>query len=110
MTFIRDVAYVEWKEGTHPAPKLQLIDRDGNPANLTGATVKQHVKGTEAALDVTVDDAPNGIIIPNKSELTVEAHSYQDYLIEFWVTYADDTKDPFPEVGYFRARVWKSLE
>lgn len=103
---LRTKADVEWKEGdNNDPPRLQLFSRDGTPVNLVGATVTQTPGG-----QATVNNASEGILTPVKTGLVVGDHHYQDYLIEYWVEFSDGSTQPFPESGYYRARVWKKLE
>lgn len=68
MSIYPEGAYAEYSVGdTRPYLRIEFVDEDGNPRNLSGATgalVRGQIKGTTETLiqkDMTEIDAPNGI-------------------------------------------------
>ena len=99
---------------TAPLPRYQLTGRDGQPADLTGATVVQRFAGAPAAgSPCTVDGAAtDGIVrLVSREHLPLPA-GRRSVTVEFEteVTYADTTVQTFPEAGYDRWIVWTDLD
>jgi hypothetical protein len=86
---------------TTDGPRKQLLDRDGNPADLTNnLQVVMQVVGRDVSFPVTVEDAEQGIVVTPRGDLDVPTNrTQQRYRVEFEVTYADGTIQTFPEEG-----------
>ena len=96
---------------TSPGPRVQLFGRDGNAADLTGATVVMQVEGrADTSFAVTVLDAATGIVRVPRADLAAPAGSRSRYRIEFQVTYLDTTIQSFPENEYQTLTVWSDLD
>ena len=97
---------------TAPAVRAVLLDADGAPVNLTGATVRFIIatKTTPrtAAVDAeaTVDTEPGTVIYEWVAGDTAEPG---DYDAEFEVTYADGRYQTFPTDGYVAAKIVDDL-
>ena len=93
---------------TSPAMLATLQDADGNAINLTGATVRFHMRAV-GSTQVVVDQAATvvtpleGIVRYNwAADDTDTIGSYQ---AEFEVTYFDASIETFPNDGYIRVEV-----
>ena len=101
---------------TAPLPRYQLTGRDGQPADLTGATVVQRCDGAPAAgSPCEVDGDPtDGIVrLVSRTHLPSPGTGRRSVTVEFEteVTYADGTTvQSFPEAGYDRWIVWTDLD
>ena len=100
---------------TAPLPRYQLTGRDGQPADLTGATVVQRFDGAPAAgSPCTVDGAAtDGIVrLTSRAHLPDPAVGRRSLTVDFEteVTYADASVLTFPEAGYDRWVVWTDLD
>jgi len=97
---------------TAPAQAVELLGRDGTPANLTGATVVMQVRGLEgSSIACTIDSAADGTVNPGRGTLAPDAgDDSKDYDVEFEVTYSDATIQTFPEQGYAKLTVWRDLD
>lgn len=93
---------------TSPSMLATLQDADGNAVDITGATVRFHMRKIGRA-DVVVDAAA-AIVTPISglvrydwiADDTSEIGSYQ---AEFEVTYADASIETFPNDGYIRVEI-----
>ena len=97
-------------DDTTPGPRVRCTDRDGNPANLVGATVVLVVPG-QPDIAVTVADAADGVVRIPRGTLAPPAGQvlvHMDYELE--VTYASGSVQTFPEAGYSRLTVWRDLD
>ena len=86
---------------TSPSLQATLKDYALAPINLTGATVKLHMKSIDGTLKVntnmTVVEELNGII---KYDWQVgDTDTVGTYYVEFKVTYADASIETFPNNG-----------
>ena len=85
------------------SPSLQAILKDAlqNPIDLTGATVKLHMKSVDGTLKInstmTVTSAIGGTV--QYDWQTGDTDSVGTYLVEFQVTYADGAIETFPNSG-----------
>jgi hypothetical protein len=96
------------RNDTSPSMLATLQDADGNAVNVTGATIRFHLRaiGSDA---VTVDSAAvivtpfEGIVRYDWDAADTDvAGSYQ---AEFEVTYADASIETFPNDGYIRVNI-----
>ena len=93
---------------TSPAMQATLQDADGNAVDLTGATVRFHMRaigGTTVVVDAaaTVVTAASGIV---KYEWdAADTDTIGSYQAEFEVTYADSSVETFPNDGYIRVEI-----
>ena len=101
---------------TAPLPRYQLTGRDGQPADLTGATVVQRFAGAPVAgspCEVDGDPADGIVRLVSREHLPLPATRRRSVTAEFEteVTYADGTTvQTFPEAGYDRWIVWTDLD
>jgi len=100
------------QDDTQPAMKVRLKDSAGNPANLTGATVRvaiQHysrpaIKFNRAA---HIADAITGEVwLVWQPEETETPGLYR---IEFRVTYQDGNRETFPNDGYLLVNILERI-
>lgn len=99
---------------TSPLARYQLLDRSGQPVNLTGATVVQRFNGAPAAgSPCTVDGDPlDGIVrLSSRAHLpAVSPGGYTSFPFETEVTYYDGVVQTFPTEGYDQWQVWSDLD
>lgn len=96
-------------------PRYQLFDRDGQPADLTGATVVARFAGAPAGgSPCTVDgDSTDGIVrFTSRTDLPVPVVGRSVVTIGFEteVTYLDGAVQTFPTEGYDRLVIWQDLD
>lgn len=92
------MAFTIKQSDTSPSIRATLKDADGNPINLTGATVQFHMKSVDGTL--TVDQAAT-ITTPLAGVVTYDWQASDTdvagtYSAEFEVTYADLSVETFP--------------
>ena len=93
---------------TSPALLATLQDADGNAVNVTGGSIRFHMRQIGSTA-VDVDEAAV-IVTPLQGTVrydwlaadTAEIGSYQ---AEFEVTYADASIETFPNDGYIRVNI-----
>jgi hypothetical protein len=98
---------------TSGGPRVRLVDRDGEAANLTGSSVTMQVEGrTDVDFPVTIEDATAGIVRVARGDLTVPSGKRATYRVEFQVTYAGSPGlvQTFPENSYVDLEVWADLD
>lgn len=100
---------------TAPLARYQLIDKDGQPANLTGATVVARFAGAPVAgSPCEVDGDPvDGIVrLATRDHLPEVPDGRRQITVEFEteVTYLNGTIQTFPTEGYDRLIVWTDLD
>ena len=100
---------------TAPLPRYQLIDRDGQPADLTGAAVVQRFAGAPAAgsaCGIDGDPADGIVRLASRDDLPVVPPRRSSHLVRFEteVTFGDGTVQTYPTVGYDRWQVWSDLD
>jgi hypothetical protein len=100
------------QDDTQPAMKVRLKDSAGNPANLTGASVRvaiQHYSQPAIKFnrDAYIADAVAGevwlIWQPGETQVTGL------YRIEFRVTYQDGNRETFPNGGYLLVNILERI-
>jgi len=95
-----------------PELKATLVDADGNPIPLTGASVKLHVRAAGAAtvkLDkpCNIIDDVNGVVsYPWDAGETDDAG---DYDAEFEITFSDDRVLTVPNDEDFTVRILEDI-
>ena len=99
---------------TYPLPRYQLLDGNGTPVPLTGATVVQRFEGAPAAgSPCSIDgDAADGIVrLSSRDHLPVPTKGRSVTLsFETEVTYSGGDIQTFPTAGYDRWTVWSDLD
>jgi hypothetical protein len=93
---------------TSPALLATLQDADGNAVNVTGGSIRFHMR--QIGSTAIVVDAAAVIVTPLQGTVrydwlaadTAEIGSYQ---AEFEVTYADASIETFPNDGYIRVKI-----
>jgi hypothetical protein len=94
---------------TSPTQTVRLVDRDGQPANLTGATVVMRVQdGTDLPCEIV--GAAAGEVRFLRNGLDPSPRNVRTWQVEFEVTYSDQTVQTFPEASYMRLQVWADLD
>ena len=93
---------------TSPAMLATLQDADGNAVNVTGATVRFHMRAvgsTTVVVDeaATIVTAADGIVRYNWQ--AADTDTIGSYQAEFEVTYADASVETFPNDGYIRVEI-----
>jgi len=93
---------------TSPAIQATLKDVDGNVVDLSGATVRFHMRkqgSTTAKVDAaaTIVDDVGGIVRYNWTSANTD--TVGTYQAEFEVTYVDDTVETFPNATYLKVKV-----
>jgi len=93
---------------TSPALLATLQDADGNAVNVTGGSIRFHMRQI-GSTTVVVDEAAvivtplEGVVRYNwQAADTATIGSYQ---AEFEVTYADASIETFPNDGYIRVQI-----
>lgn len=95
------------------SPSLQAILKDGglNPVDLTGASVRFHMKAVGGAIKVdaamTVVDQDNGIVQYDWE--AGDTDTVDTYAVEFEVTYSDGAIETFPNKGNLAVNVTREL-
>ena len=93
---------------TGPAMLATLQDANGNAINLTGASVRFHMRsvgGGNPVVDAaaTVVTAASGIVRYNW--VAADTDTVGTYQAEFEVTYADASIETFPNDGYIVVQI-----
>lgn len=86
---------------TSPSLQATLKDAALNPIDLTGATVRFHMKSVDGTLKVdevmTIVTAASGIV--QYDWVSGDTDTVGTYYVEFEVTYADASVETFPNNG-----------
>lgn len=93
---------------TSPAMLATLQDANGNAVNLTGATVRFHMRPV-GSTQVMVDQAAT-LVTPLSGVVRydwvgADTDTIGSYQAEFEVTYADASIETFPNDGYIRVEI-----
>jgi hypothetical protein len=93
---------------TSPSMLATLQDADGNAVNVTGATIRFHMR-TIGSTTSKVDDAAV-IVTADNGEVrydwdAADTDTVGSYQAEFEVTYADGSIETFPNDGYIRIEI-----
>ena len=95
------------------SPSLQATLKDALlvPVNITGATVKFHMKSLDGVVKVdetmTITDAEGGVV--QYDWQTGDTDTVGTYYVEFEVTYADASIETFPNTGSLVVSVVREL-
>lgn len=96
---------------TSPSLQALLRDADRNPIDLSGASVRFHMKvvGGPVKVDqlMTIVDENNGVV--QYDWVTGDTDTVGTYYVEFEVTYADSSVETFPNKGNLTVNVVKEL-
>jgi hypothetical protein len=96
---------------TSPSLQATLKDFNLNPANLTGASVRFHMKSVDGVLKIdapmAITDAVNGVVQYNWNNS--DTSTVGTYYVEFEVTYPDFSVETFPNNGNRVVSVVKEL-
>lgn len=93
---------------TSPAMLATLQDADGNAVNVTGATVRFHMRAV-GSTTIVVDEAAT--IVTDLDGLVrydwqaADTDTIGSYQAEFEVTYSDGSVETFPNDGYIRVEI-----
>ena len=97
------------------SPKLAVTLQDANsvPVNISGATVRFHMKAFGATslktdAPMTITNATGGIV--QYSWVAADTNLAGTYYGEVEVTYSDSTIETFPNNGYFTIIVKEDLD
>lgn len=86
---------------TSPSLQATLKDASLTVINLTGASVRFHMKGVDGTLKVdaamAITNALNGVI--QYDWQAADTNTVGTYYVEFEVTYADGSVETFPNNG-----------
>lgn len=93
---------------TSPAMLATLQDADGNAVNVTGASIRFHMRAV-GSTTVVVDEAVT-IVTPLSGIVrydwqAADTDTIGSYQAEFEVTYADSSVETFPNDGYIRVEI-----
>lgn len=93
---------------TSPAMLATLQDADGNAINLTGASVRFHMRtigSSQTTVDAaaTVVTAASGIV--RYAWDAADTATVGSYQAEFEVTYSDASIETFPNDGFIRVKI-----
>lgn len=102
------MAFYIKQNDTSPAMLATLQDANGNAINLTGASVRFHMRsigGGNPVVDAaaTVVTAASGIVRYNW--VAADTDTVGTYQAEFEVTYADASIETFPNDGYIAVQI-----
>lgn len=96
---------------TSPSLLATLKDFSGNAINLTGASVRFHMKGLEGTVKVdaemTIQNATLGVV--RYDWQAGDTDTVGTYYIEFEVTYSDGSIETFPNNGNQSVKVVREL-
>lgn len=97
---------------TSPALQATLKDGSGVVIDLTGATVRFHMRplGSQTVkvdADATVVLASGGVVQYDWIAADTDTAGY--FVAEFEVTYADSSVETFPNREYINIRIWDDI-
>lgn len=96
-----------WKsQDSGPTNTTTLQDRDGNPVNLTGATVRFLMrKGDTVHIDAAAEivDAAAGTVRYNRT--AVDTGTVGVYQAEYEALFSNGNRQSYPEAGYITVRI-----
>ena len=99
---------------SYPLPRYQLLDGDGQPVSLVGATVVQRFDGApEPGSPCDIDgNGEDGIVrLSSRDHLPTPAAGRSVTVpFETEVTYSGGDIQTFPTAGYDRWTVWSDLD
>lgn len=95
------MAFTIKQNDTSPALQATLQDYAGNAINLTGASVRFHMKSLDGTLKVdspmAITNALGGVVV--YAWQAADTNTVGTYNAEFEVTYFDNTIETFPNTG-----------
>jgi hypothetical protein len=99
---------------TAPAIVAALLDGNGNPVSLVGATVRFHMMDQSGTVIITANATVDPDQINNTGHVsyswqTTDLASTGVYLAEWEVTFLNGKKETFPNNGYDVVRVAKEI-
>jgi len=108
-----DLIFVISQGDTQPTLRRQLQDGDGNPINLTGATVRFYMQskdGTQLvnAGSCTITDVANGWIEYDWQSGDTDTAGF--HRAEFEVEYSPGNFESFPNEGYLQIKIRGDLK
>lgn len=97
---------------TSPSIRANILDYEGNPVNITGGSVRLHMKeiggdGSLIVKNMAILDAANGLV--QYDWVTGDTTEVANYNAEIQVTYADGEIETYPNAGYFTIVVTAEL-
>ena len=100
-----DTFYIKQND-TSPSLRATLQDANGNPVDVTGASVQFHMRSSGSV----IVDAVASIVTPASgiveySWAPADTATVGSYQAEFEVTYASGAVETFPNTGYIRVRI-----
>lgn len=103
---------ITFKTGdTAAAQNVQLLDRNRDAVELTGATVVMQVKDHDSAISCEIIDAADGTVSPGRGGLEPDSNkTSKAFLAEFEVTFSDGSIQTYPERDYIEVEVWADLD
>ena len=106
------MAFYIKQNDTSPSLQATLTDASGTAINLTGASVRLHMKAVGAfTLKVdeamTISDATGGVVVYDWQG--GDTDTFGTYNIEFEVTYSDSSVETFPNSGSETVIISKEL-
>jgi hypothetical protein len=104
--------HVHMKMGdSAPGQPVQLIGTDGQPVNLSGATIVMHARGHDVAIPCDAADVADGTVYPSIGTLTPdEGYDSKEFDVEWEVSYLAGGVQTFPQRGYDKLTVWRDLD
>lgn len=97
---------------TSPSIRANIVDYNGEPVNITGGSVRLHMKevggdGTLIVKNMSILDAQNGLV--QYDWVVGDTADVANYNAEIQVTYADGEIETYPNAGYFSIIVTAEL-
>jgi hypothetical protein len=97
---------------TSPAMLADLLDANGQPVDINGASVRFHMRPISSAQVKISEDAvivsQNGVV--RYDWQTGDTDAIGSYKAEFQVTYGDGSIETFPNDGYIRVEIIAELD
>lgn len=101
-----NVFYIKQND-TSPSLRATLIDGDGDAVNLTGASVRFHMRDASGTTKVdavaSIITAASGIV--QYSWAVGDTDTVGVFAAEFEVTYSDTSVGTFPNNGYITVKI-----
>jgi hypothetical protein len=103
------------RNDTAPVLRRQLVDGNGDPADLTGAEVLFNMRPSRKGLELVIDGVACSIDVdPTTGFATYEwvpadTETAGRYLAEFQVTFVNEKVETFPNDSYIRIKIVEDL-